>query len=177
MNLAELVDCILQWRDATPNGSKRRLADAVIAKSDLQLDKALLVGSQCVLRISQMQESGNESNALAAFHKICDYDDKPVLVCLMTSRGMRLLLANTTFLEKVSERSYKLAADNLVGGVLESDLLSAVNGVANLPANFEALWATHTASDRTANIQRIVTATQEMHARAAAANPDSVKGR
>jgi hypothetical protein len=90
---------------------------------------------------------------------------------------MRLLLANTTFLEKVSERSYKLAADNLVGGVLESDLLSAVNGVANLPANFEALWATHAASDRTANIQRIVTSTQEMHARAAAANPDSVKGR
>lgn len=177
MNLAELVDCILQWRDATPNGSKRRLVDSLIAKTDLELDKALLVGSQCVLRISQMQESGNEANAIAAFHKICDYDDKPVLVCLMTSRGMRLLLANTTFLGKVSERSYKLTADNLVGGVLESDLLSAVNGVANLPANFEALWATHAASDRAANIQRIVTATQEMHAQSAAANPDSVKGR
>jgi hypothetical protein len=177
MNLAELVDCILPWRDATPNGSKRRLVDNLLAKTDLELDKALLIGSQCVLRISQMQESGNETNALAAFRKVCDYDDKPVLVCLMTSRGMRLLLANTTFIEKVSERSYKLTNENLVGGVLESDLLSAVGGVANLPANFATLWATHAASDRAANIQRIVTTTQEMHAASAAANPDSVKGR
>lgn len=177
MNLAELVDCILQWRNATPNGSKRLLADALVAKTDLQLDKALLVGSQCVLRISQMQEAGNEANAIAAFHKICDYDDKPVLVCLLTSRGMRLVLANTSFIAKVSERSYKLTNDNLVGGVLESDLMSAVDGVANLPANFEQLWAAHAASDRAANIARIVAATQEMHAAAAAANPGSVKGR
>ena len=169
MNLAELVDCILHWRDTTPNGSKRALADSVLAKSDLKLDKALLVGSQVVLRISQMQEVGNEEVSLIAFRKVCDYDDRPVLICVMSSRGMRLVLANTTCIEKVSERSYKLTNDNLIGGVFESDVRSAVDGVANLPANFATLWAAHKASDRKANIERIVATTQEMHARTAAA--------
>lgn len=177
MNLAQLVDFLLKWRDANPNGTKKALAAAVTAQSDLRLDKALLVGAECVLRINQMQEAGNDSNAVAALHKLCDYDDRPIVVCLLTTRGMRLLLANTSLIEKVSERSYRLANENLVGSVLDEDILSALDGIANLPENFEKLWAAHQGSDHTLNVERIVGSTQAMHAISAAENPDSVKPR
>lgn len=175
MNLDELLDSILKWREANPHGSKRELAAMLVEASDLKLDKALLVGSQCVLRISQMEGAGNASNALAAFHKICDHDDKPFVVCLLTKKGMRLMLANTSCIATVSDRSYKIRTDNLVGGVLESDLVEERDGVANRPENFAQLWAAHTAADHTAEIERIVAATRERHASEAAANPGRVK--
>ena len=59
--------------------------------------------------------------------------------------------------------------------VYGADIRAALDGVANLPANFEQLWLAHAASDRAANVQRLVAATQAMHAAAAAANPGSKK--
>ena len=174
MHLAELVDFLLKWRDANTGGSKKMLSAAVLAQTDLKLDKALLISKHCVLRISQMQEVGNDSAAVAAFRKICEFDDRPIVVCLFTSRGMRLLLANSTFLEKVSDRSYRLTADHLAGSILDSDILAAHDGIANLPANFDKLWSMHQAIEPAANLARIVAATKDMHARAAAANPGRV---
>ena len=174
MHLAELVDFLLKWRDANAHGSKKALAAAVLAQTDLKLDKALLVGKHCVLRISQMNEVGNDSSAVAAFRKIHEYDGRPIVVCLFTSRGMRLLLANTTLVEKVSERSYRLAVDHLAGSIVDSDILAAHEGVANLPANFDKLWAAHLAIKSADNLERIVAATTAMHAAAAAANPGRV---
>ncbi len=177
MNLTQLVDFLLKWRDTNPKGTKKALAAAVTAQSDLRLDKALLVGAECVLRINQMQQAGDDSYAVAALHKLCEYDDRPIVVCLLTTRGMRLLLANTSLIEKVSERSYRLANENLTGSVLDTDILAALDGIANLPDNFEKLWTAHQASDRIANIERIVGTTQAMHAVSAAENPGSVKPR
>ena len=128
MHLAELVAFLLNWRDANPNGSKKVLAAEVLARTDLKLDKALLVGKHCVLRISQMQEVGNDSSAVAAFRKIEEYDDRPIVVCLFTSRGMRLLLANSTFLEKVSDRSYRLTSEHLAGSILDADFVAFAYG-------------------------------------------------
>lgn len=167
MHLAELVAFLLQWRDANPKGSKKALAAAVTTQSDLQLDKALLISTHSVLRISQMDEVGNDSHEVAAFRKLCDYDDRPIVTCLLTSRGMRLVLANTSLLEKVSSRSYKLSTDNITGSILDTDIRSALNGVANVPENFEQLLAAHENSDLTENIARIVATTLEMHALAA----------
>ena len=175
MKLAALVEFLLKWRDAHPEGTKKALVAAVTAQSDLRLEKALLVGSDCVLRINQMQEAGNDSNAVAALWKLHDYDDLPIVACLLTSKGMRLMLANLSLIEQVSDRSYKLAEGNLTGSVLDSDIRAALDGVANLPAQFEQLWSAHAASDRAANVQRLVAATQAMHAAAAAANPGSKK--
>ena len=175
MQFVELVDFLLKWRDANPTGSKKVLSAAVLAQCDLKLDKALLVGKHCVLRISQMQEVGNDSSAVAALRKIDEYDDRPIVVCLFTTRGMRLLLANTTFLEKVSDRSYRLTTDHLTGSIVDSDILAAHGGIANLPANFKKLWAVHQEADKAENLARIVTATKDLHARSALANPGSVR--
>lgn len=175
MKLAELVESLTKWRDANPKGSKRDLAAAITAQSDLKLDKALLIGSQCVLRISQMNEVANDSNAVLSFRKLFEHDHLPVIICLLTSRGMRLLLGNTSFIERVSDRSYRIAVDNLTGSILDSDIASALDGVANLPNNFEQLWAVHQGSDRAANVERIVAATKDVHASEARANPGRVK--
>ncbi|MEO6596807.1 MAG: hypothetical protein ABIP94_18830 [Planctomycetota bacterium] len=177
MNLAQLADFLLEWRSDHPVGSKKALVAAVAGQTDLRPDKALLVGPQWVLRISQMEERGNDSNAIVALRKIHEYDDRPIVVCLLTALGMRLVLANTSFVEKVSDRSYRLAKDHLTGSVLDTDILAAYDGVANLPANFDKLWAVHVASDAAANMERIVAATQAMHASAAALYPDRVKPR
>jgi len=168
MNLAQLVDFLIKWRDAHPQGTKKALAAAVTAQSDLRLDRALLVGAECVLRINQTQERGNDSKAIAALRKLHEYDDRPIVACLLTAGGMRLVMANTLLIEKVSDRSYKLSNDHLTGSVLDTDILAAHQGIANLPDNFEKLWAAHVASDRAANIERLVATTQAMHAASAA---------
>ena len=114
-------------------------------------------------------------NAVVSFRKLFEHDHLPVIICLLTSRGMRLLLGNTSFIERVSDRSYRIAVDNLTGSILDSDIASALDGVANLPNNFEQLWAVHQGSDRAANVERIVAATKDVHASEARANPGRVK--
>lgn len=176
MHLAELVALLQQWRQANPNGSKKALAQTVTAQSDLQLDKALLIGAHCVLRISQMEAAGNDSHEIAAFRKFCDHDDRPILVCLLTARSMRLVLANTSLLETVSSRSYRITDGNITGSILDSDILAARDGIANLPENFERLWAIHQNCDRGAEIARIVASTQAMHAAEAEAKSQVGRG-
>ncbi|MFK7742387.1 MAG: hypothetical protein AB8H80_18885 [Planctomycetota bacterium] len=174
MHLAEIVQFLLQWHNANAKGSKKQLAAALTAQTDLQFDRALWHNEHCALRVSQMQEVGNESDSVLAFRKICEHDDRPIVVCLLTSKGMRLLLANTTLVETVSDRSYKLRANNLTGSILDSDIRAAHEGIANIPGNFAKLWQAHQDQDPAANLERIVAATAERHARELAANPGRV---
>ena len=75
----------------------------------------------------------------------------------------------------MSDRSYRLTSEHLAGSILDSDILAAHEGIANLPANFDKLWAVHLATNPADNLSRIVAATKAMHAQVAAANPGRVR--
>ena len=69
------------------------------------------------------------------------------------------LLANTSFLKKISHSSLQLRVDNIKGSFNGTDIMNEYEGIANTPENFEALFALHSAFTWEENVERLVEAT------------------
>jgi hypothetical protein len=69
------------------------------------------------------------------------------------------LLANATFLKKISHSSHELRIDNVRGSFLGHDIMREFNGLRNSPENFETLFASHSAFDWDENLLRLTGAT------------------
>lgn len=103
---------------------------------------------------------GNTVLALSAERK---YDDRPFIICLVTPSYNHLMLANTTFLHKVSHSSQQLTLDNIKGSFNGTDILRNFAGFDNTPENFQALFQIHETIAPEENLQRIVEATHQIH--------------
>ncbi len=102
---------------------------------------------------------GNTVLSLSALHR---YDNIPFLVCLVTPVHNYLLLANTTFLRKISHSSQELRRDNIKGSFNGSDIMRAFEGVENAPENFEFLFSSHENYTFEENLDRLVEATNHI---------------
>ncbi len=165
MILDELVRFISQWRATHPQETKDSVVHAVLQRFRLEQDGALLVGPAFAIRFCQSKFTASFANAVVAIAKIVEHDDRPIVVCVLTPAGCRFLLANTTFLTRVSHSSHALARDHLRGSILGSDILGEVQGVQNVPECFAELMRMHARADRAANLDRIVAATRLPSAR------------
>ena len=103
---------------------------------------------------------GNTVLSLSALRK---YDDIPFIVCLVTPGKNYLMLANTTFLRKISHSSQELRVDNIKGSFNGSDIMRDFEGVENAPSMFEFLFATHENYTFSENLERLVEATNNIH--------------
>lgn len=97
--------------------------------------------------------------ALSALHR---YDEIPFIVCLVTPTKNYLLLANTTFLKKISHSSQELRQDNIKGSFNGSDIMREFEGVKNVPENFEFLFNSHENYTFEENLVRLVEATNSI---------------
>lgn len=102
---------------------------------------------------------GNTVLSLSALHR---YDNLPFLVCLVTPARNYLLLANTTFLRKISHSSQELRRDNIKGSFNGSDIMREFEGVENAPENFEFLFSSHENYTFEENLDRLVEATNHI---------------
>lgn len=102
---------------------------------------------------------GNTVLALSALHK---YDNVPFVVCLVTPTRNYLMLANTTFLRKISHSSQELRQDNIKGSFNGSDIMREFEGVDNIPENFEFLFNSHENYTFEENLERLVEATNNI---------------
>jgi hypothetical protein len=66
------------------------------------------------------------------------------------------LMANTTFLKKISHSSQQLTVDNVRGSFLGHDITRIYSDLANVPANFDALFALHARLTWDENLVRLV---------------------
>ena len=80
---------------------------------------------------------GNTVLSLSALQK---YDDRPFIICLVTPTENFLMLANTTFLKKISHSSQELRTDNIKGSFNGSDIMRFYEDVENCETNFEFLF-------------------------------------
>lgn len=160
MILVDLVEFVNSWRQRNPRGSKADLAAATLVRFRLAKDGALLIGERFAVRFCQSKFERNFPNGVVAIAKIVQHDHLPVVVCVLTPVGCRLMLANTTFLSKVSHSSHAIARDNLRGTILGTDILTEIAGFANEPRHFRDLWQVHERADRMEHLARIVDATQ-----------------
>ncbi|HZL79967.1 MAG TPA: hypothetical protein VFC17_14115, partial [Candidatus Limnocylindrales bacterium] len=99
------------------------------------------------------------SNCVVSLAKVKEFDDRPLLVCLLKPSGVQTFLANSTFIKKVSQTSQKLTISRIRGTFLGHDILRRYQEIENLPTNFEALYEIHTQFSWDENLARIVEAT------------------
>lgn len=102
---------------------------------------------------------GNTVLALSALHR---YDNVPFIVCLVTPTRNYLMLANTTFLRKISHSSQELRRDNIRGSFNGSDIMREFEGINNIHENFEILYSFHENYTFTENLDRLVEATNNI---------------
>lgn len=103
---------------------------------------------------------GNTVLSLSALQK---YDQLPFVVCLVTPDKNHLMLANTTFLRKISHSSQELRTDNIRGSFNGSDIMRDFEGIDNEPCNFEFLFTSHENYTFAENLERLVEATNNIH--------------
>src|SRR5204863_9655263 len=95
----------------------------------------------------------------------------PMVVCVVRPTSVRFLLANSTFITKVSHSSQRLRLDNVKRSFNGNDIMTSYEGLANQPKNFEELFAMHTAFTWADNLERLVEATTAIVARNVRSNP------
>jgi len=159
LSLNDLVAFLEDWRRRHPTGGKDALVRDSETRFRLGRDGALRVGQHFALRINENTQSEKFPHAVVAIRKIVKYDHLPVVACLLTPTGQRLLLANTSFVRKVSHSSHRMRRVCLRGSILGNDIMSRCCGIPNSPENFQQLWSIHEQSDREANLDRIVEGT------------------
>lgn len=156
--IQQLVDFIAD-RDGSTD--KSRLQNAVQEAFDLVKERSVYYCQWFAIRFckSASRNFGNTVLALSALHK---YDDIPFIVCLVTPTRNYLMLANTTFLKKISHSSQELRRDNIKGSFNGSDIMRAFEGVENSPENFEFLYHSHENYTFEENLERLVEATNHI---------------
>ena len=139
-------------------GDKKRLVEAVKDEFDLIKDRSVYYCEDFAIRFSK-SKSRRMSNTVLSLSALQKYDDIPFIVCIVSSRTNYLLLANSTFLKKISHSSQELRIDNIKGSFNGGDIMLEYNSLDNDPSNFERLYAYHAGLSFNDNLERLVDST------------------
>ena len=140
---------------------KSKLTAIVTESFGLTQDRSVYYRPEFAIRFSSAQNEGfsNTVLSLSNLHKV---DDRPFFVCLVTPRNNYLLLANSTFLRKISHSSQDLRQNNIRGSFNGSDIMRDFEGIANAPSNFDRLYSIHEGIGFDGNLLRLVEATNNI---------------
>lgn len=140
---------------------KSALASRIQRQYNLVKDRSVYYCKWFAVRFckSNSRAFGNTVLSLSALQK---YDDRPFIVCLVTPEKNYLMLANTTFLKKISHSSQELRTDNIKGSFNGSDIMRFYEDVENCESNFEFLFTSHENYSFQENLSRLVEATNNI---------------
>jgi hypothetical protein len=140
---------------------KARLARIVADEFNLTKDRSVYYCPDFAVRFSSAagRNFGNTVLSLSTLHK---YDDRPFIVCLVTPERNYCLIANTTFLKKISHSSEELRANNIRGSFNGSDIVREFEGIPNIKENIVRLYAIHAEIGFDGNLARLVEATNNI---------------
>lgn len=160
-DLARLCQFIRDYRAQHPSSQKDAIAAATAREFGLALSRKVYVGPDFALRFSHAGGT-SFSNVVLSLSALKQFDDRPFVICIVRPSTIELLLANSTFLEKISHSSHQLRLDNVRGSFLGHDIARRHETLENRPENFEALFAVHRRSAWQQNLERLVAATAEI---------------
>ncbi len=107
--------------------------------------------------------SDSFSNTVLSLSALEKYDKIPFFVVLVRQSSTNLiLLANTTFLKKISHSSQELSMTNIKGSFNGSDIMRNYDNRQNAPENFDYLFALHQGLDWEDNLSRLVDASSSI---------------
>ena len=137
---------------------KNKLTEVVKEEFSLTQDRKVYSCKDFAIRFSKAK-SKRMSNTVLSLSSLQKYDEKPFVVCIVSSRENYLLLANSTFLKKVSHSSKELRVDNIKGSFNGGDIMMEYDSIENCPENFERLYAYHMGFPFQDNLERLVEST------------------
>ena len=142
-------------------GSKDKITDLVQEEFNLIKDRKVFYSQDFAIRFSK-SKTKNMGNTVLSLSALQKYDNKPFIVCIVTPNTNYMMLANTTFLKKISHSSKELRIDNIVGSFNGSDILKTFNSLDNIPSNFRELFAYHSGLSFYDNLERLVESTNNI---------------
>lgn len=140
---------------------KARLARVVTEAFGLTRDRSVYYCADYAIRFSA-SASRNFGNTVLSLSNLRKYDDRPFIVCLVTPERNFCLIANTTFLKKISHSSQELRANNIRGSFNGSDIMQEFEGIENSAENIQRLFAIHAEIGFEDNLPRLVEATNNI---------------
>lgn len=163
MNLRckEFVDYIVNH---APQHNKQVVEDNVCAHFNLTKDRKVYHNEYFAVRFSYSKSASDSfSNTVLSLSALEKYDKIPFFVVLVRQSSTNLiLLANTTFLKKISHSSQELSMTNIKGSFNGSDIMRNYYNRQNAPENFDYLFALHQGLDWEDNLSRLVDASSNI---------------
>lgn len=142
-------------------GDKARLASIVADAHGLIRDRSVYYCNEYAIRYSS-SASLNFGNTVLSLSNLRKYDDRPFFVCLVTPDRNHCLIANTTFIKKISHSSQALRINNIRGSFNGSDIVREFEGISNVAENIQRLYAIHAEIGFDGNLARLVEATNDI---------------
>lgn len=161
MPLPNGLEFIREFRVRNPTASKQQIAAATAQAFGLTKRRSVYVGEGFAIRFSTAS-GASFSNVVLSLSALRNYDDGPFVVAIIRPDTTEFLLANTTFLKKISHSSHQLRVGNVRGSFLGHDILRQYEGIDNRPENFGELFTLHQEFTWEENLERLVDATGQI---------------
>ena len=140
---------------------KTRLAELLSESFRLTKDRSVYYCTAYAIRFSS-SATRNFGNTVLSLSNLRKYDDRPFVVCVVTPTKNFCLIANTTFLKKISHSSQELREDNIRGSFNGSDIVREFEGIGNTTENISRLFDIHAEVGFEGNLPRLVEATNNI---------------
>jgi hypothetical protein len=141
--------------------NKARLTRIVSDAFHLTRDRSVYYCPDYAIRFSS-SAGPSFGNTVLSLSNLRKYDDRPFIVCLVTPTLNYCLIANTTFLKRISHSSQALKQNNIRGSFNGSDIVREFEGISNTPENISRLYAIHSEIGFEGNLARLVEATNNI---------------
>jgi len=140
---------------------KAILACRVADKFHLVKDRSVYYCDTYAVRFSS-SVGRNFGNTVLSLSNLRKYDDRTFIVCLVTPAKNYCMIANTTFLKKISHSSQELRENNIRGSFNGSDIVKEFGGISNITENIGRLYDIHAEIGFEGNLPRLVEATNNI---------------
>ncbi|MBR1125640.1 hypothetical protein JQ628_29240 [Bradyrhizobium lablabi] len=172
--LFEAISFLRNLKAADGAANKQQLQSEFVKTFRPAKARSIFVGDGYAFRFSEAM-TGSFSNTVLSLSALQPYDHVPFVVVVVRARTVSFLLANSTFLRKISHSSLMLRPDNVKGSFNGSDIVTAYEGITNAPEAFEELFALHSAFTWTENLDRLVEATNAIVGRSSRFQPSNAE--
>lgn len=153
--LNELTSFVYSYSAQHPGCSKSEIAEATASRFKLKRARSVFFRPEFSIRFSTAKGT-SFSNVVLSLSALRNYDQAPFIVCVVRREDVQLLLANTTFLNKISHSSHQLQIDNIRGSFLGNNIVRVYDGIENSPENFDILFDIHCQFTWEENLVRLV---------------------
>jgi hypothetical protein len=141
--------------------SKAQICALLVSRFGLTQDRSVYYCADFAIRFSH-SKSQSFSNTVLSLSNLRKYDHQPFLVCLSTPTKIKVFIANSTFLKKISHSSQELRVDNIRGSFNGSDIIHEFERIENTSENVERLFNIHFGIGFEGNLARLVEATNNI---------------